>query len=138
MPAQMQDSKANTPNKASPSARFTRALALFSIFALIILSLAWELWLAPLRPGGSWWALKALFLLPALPGVMRYRLHTYRWLALLTWFYFTEGVVRAYSETGLSAYLAGLEILFSLLLEVACNWHVYHRLKAARKKRKPT
>ena len=38
----------------------TRWLAAGSLLALIALCLAWELVLAPLRPGGSWLALKAL------------------------------------------------------------------------------
>ena len=32
----------------------TRALSIASLLGLIVLGLAWELWLAPLRPGGSW------------------------------------------------------------------------------------
>ena len=39
-----------------------------SLIALIFLCLAWELWLAPLRPGGSWVALKAVALAAALDG----------------------------------------------------------------------
>ena len=31
----------------------TRWLALGSVAGLIVLGLAWELWLAPIRPGGS-------------------------------------------------------------------------------------
>src|SRR5256885_15112591 len=38
----------------------TRWLAVSSLMGLIVLSLAWELWLAPMRPGGSWLVLKAL------------------------------------------------------------------------------
>ena len=37
--------------------------AVASLLALILLTLAWELWLAPLRPGGSWLVLKAAILL---------------------------------------------------------------------------
>ena len=82
-----------------------------SLLGLIVLGLAWELWLAPLRPGGSWWVIKILPLLPALPGLLRNRMYTYRWLSLLVWLYFTEGVVRATSESGLSAGLALLQAL---------------------------
>ena len=38
----------------------TRWLAVGSLLGLIVLSLVWELWAAPLRPGGSLLALKAL------------------------------------------------------------------------------
>ena len=34
------------------------------------------------------------------PGLLRNRMYTYRWLSLLVWLYFTEGVVRAASDRG--------------------------------------
>jgi uncharacterized membrane protein len=85
-----------------------------SITALIGLSVAWELWLAPLRPGGSWLVLKALPLLLPLSGVIHARLATLRWAALLVVAYFVEGVVRAYADQGLSQQLAGVEALLAL------------------------
>jgi len=33
-------------------------LSSISLIGLIFLCLAWELWLAPIRPGGSWLVLK--------------------------------------------------------------------------------
>ena len=113
--------------------RLTRTLAVGSLLGLIALGLAWELWLAPLRPGGSWLALKVLPLCLPLAGLLKNRMYTYRWLSLLVWLYFTEGVVRATTERGLSAVLAGLEVLLSVLLFVACVWHVRSRLRAAGK-----
>lgn len=86
-----------------------------SLIALMALCLAWELWLAPLRPGGSWLALKALPLLAPLPGILRRRIYTYQWSSMLILAYFIEGVVRGYAESGLSAYLARTEIALSLL-----------------------
>ena len=118
---------------ASPTLKRIQALALGSLLALIALGLAWELWLAPLRPGGSWWAIKVLPLALPLAGLLKNRMYTYRWLSLLVWLYFTEGVVRATTERGLSAVLAGLEVLLSVLLFVACVWHVRSRLRAAGK-----
>jgi len=119
----------------SPSAavQFTRALAVGSLLALIVLGLAWELWLAPLRPGGSWLVLKVLPLTLPLPGLLKHRMYTYRWLSLLIWLYFTEGVVRATSDGGLSAVLASIQVLLCVLIFVACALHVRVRLKAAGK-----
>ena len=85
-----------------------------TLVALVALCLAWELWLAPLRPGGSWLALKVLPLLPALPGVLKGRLYTFRWAMMLVLAYFIEGAVRAWSERGSSATLAIVEIVLSL------------------------
>jgi uncharacterized membrane protein len=94
---------------------FNRTAAI-SLIALLFLCLAWELWWAPLRPGGSWLALKALPLLVPLFGVLRGQRYTHQWLPLLALAYFTEGIVRAMTDHGLSAWLALAEILLSLTL----------------------
>jgi uncharacterized membrane protein len=84
------------------------------LIALIVLCLVWELSLAPQRAGGSWLALKVLPLLIPLTGIWRGKLYTFRWITLLIIAYFVEGVVRAYSDQGLSAQLALLEIALTL------------------------
>ena len=81
---------------------------------LIALCLAWELWLAPLRPGGSLVALKALPLALALPGVLAGRRYSFQWSSMLVLAYFAEGVTRAWAEIGLSRTLAWLEIVLAL------------------------
>ncbi len=113
--------------------RWTRALAVGSLLGLIVLGLAWELWLAPLRPGGSWLVLKVLPLTIPLAGLLKNRMYTYHWVSLMVWLYFTEGAVRASSDKGLSAGLAAIEVLLCVLLFVACAVHVRMRLKAAGK-----
>lgn len=118
------------PSAPAGTVALTRWLAVGSILGLIVLGLAWELWLAPLRPGGSWLVLKVLPLCFPLAGLLRHRMYTYRWVSLLVWIYFTEGVVRAWSDRGLSAQLALLEVLLCLTLFAACVLHVRTRLKA--------
>jgi uncharacterized membrane protein len=78
-----------------------------------VLCVAWELWLAPLRPGGSLVALKALPLALALSGVLRGRRYTYQWASMLVLAYFAEGVTRAWAERGASQLLAAGEIALS-------------------------
>lgn len=131
--AQAHPSPAPPPHAlALPAAvRQTQRLAVASLLGLIVLGLAWELWLAPLRPGGSWWAIKVLPLCLPLAGLLKNRMYTYRWLSLLVWLYFTEGVVRATSESGLSMALASLQVVLCLALFTACAWHVRWRLKHA-------
>ena len=107
----------------------TRVLAVASLLGLIVLGLAWELWLAPIRPGGSWLALKVLPLCIPLAGLLKNRMYTYRWVSLLVWVYFTEGVVRAWSDRPPGAWLALLEVLLCLLLFAACALHVRLRLR---------
>ena len=85
-----------------------------SLIGLLVLCLAWELWLAPLRPGGSLLALKAAPLALPLGGILAGRRYTYQWSSMLILAYFAEGVVRAWSERGLSQALAGGEIVLSL------------------------
>ena len=106
----------------------TRTVAVSSLLGLIVLSLAWELWLAPLRPGGSWLALKALPLCIPLAGLLKHRMYTYRWLSLMIWLYFTEGVVRAWSDKPPGNWLALLEVALCVVLFAACAAHVRLRL----------
>ena len=90
-----------------------RATAFASLVALLALCLLWELWLAPLRPGGSLLALKAAPLALPLAGIYAGRRYTYQWSSLLLLAYFAEGVVRAWSESGISQVLAVVEIALS-------------------------
>ena len=110
----------------------TRWLAVGSLWGLIALGLAWELWLAPIRPGGSWLALKVLPLCVPLAGLLKNRMYTYRWVSLLVWLYFTEGVVRGYSDPMPSQALAWIEIALCLSLFAACALHVRLRLRDAK------
>lgn len=120
----------NTP---STSVNTTRWLAVGSLLALILLSLAWELYLAPLRPGGSWLVLKALPLCIPLAGLLKNRMYTYRWVSLVVWLYFIEGVVRGWSDKAPGNFLAMLEIGLCILLFVACTAHVRLRQAQAAK-----
>lgn len=110
--------------------RLSRAVAVGTLLGLIALGLAWELWLAPTGRGTL--AIKVLPLLIPLPGLLRHRMYTYRWLSLLVWIYCAEGLVRATSENGLGAWLAVAEVLLSLLLFTACAAQVRWRLKRAK------
>ena len=121
-----------TPAAVLASVRLTRYMAVGSVLGLIVLGLAWELWLAPLRPGGSWLVLKVLPLCIPLAGLLKNRMYTYRWVSLLVWLYFTEGAVRATSEPAPGAWLAGIEVLLCLVLFAACALHVRLRLKNAK------
>lgn len=107
-------------------------MAVGSLLGLILLGLAWELWLAPLRPGGSLWAIKVLPLCLPLAGLLKNRMYTYRWVSMLVWLYFIEGVVRAWGDAWPSAGLAGLQTLLCTSLFVACALHVRIRFKAAK------
>lgn len=95
-------------------ARAAWLAACASLVALVFLCLAWELFLAPLRPGGTWLALKALPLLAPLFGVLRGRRYTFQWSTLLIWAYAAEGATRMYTDTGVAARLAFVELVLSL------------------------
>jgi uncharacterized membrane protein len=120
------------PPTMNTSVNFTRWLAVGSLVGLILLGLSWELFLAPLRPGGSWLALKALPLCIPLAGLLKNRMYTYRWVSLMVWLYFTEGAVRAYSDKAPSNYYAFIEVLLCLALFTACALHVRVRLAHAK------
>lgn len=117
-----------TRTEPTPQERLTRNASLASCAALIALGLGWELLLT-----GSWfWALKVLPLLPALPGLWRYRLYTYRWVSLLVWVYVFEGLVHASSSTGAQRWLGGVETVLAVALFSAVTWHIRLRLAAAK------
>jgi uncharacterized membrane protein len=105
------------------SLKTLQAIASASLIALIFLSVAWELWLAPIRPGGSWLVLKALPLLLPLMGILKGRRYTYQWAPMLVLAYFTEGVVRAWSEDDLSAGLAAAQAALSVVFFFAAIYY---------------
>jgi uncharacterized membrane protein len=86
-----------------------------SLIGLILLCLAWEGWLAPLRPGGTLLILKAVPLLLPLFGILRGRRYTYQWASMFILLWFTEGAVRAYADHGLSARLAMAETVLAVI-----------------------
>ena len=116
----------------SASVHLSRWLAVGSLIGLIALGLAWELWLSPLRPGGSWLALKVLPLCIPVAGLLKNRMYTYRWVSLVVWLYFIEGVVRGWSDKPPGNWLGMLEVALCLVLFVACTLHVRLRQRNAR------
>lgn len=122
-----------TEGDSARAVNATRWLAVGSLLGMIVVGFLWEMWLAPLREGGSWLVLKVLPLTIPLAGLLKNRMYTYRWVSLIVWLYFTEGVVRATSDTGLSVWLALIQTLLCVALFVACALHVRIRLRAAGK-----
>jgi uncharacterized membrane protein len=105
---------AATIPQAVANTRALRAVASGALLGLLLLCLAWELWLAPLRPGGSYLALKAAPLALPLYGILHGKRYTYQWSSMFVLVYFTEGVVRAWTERGAAQVLALLEIALSV------------------------
>jgi uncharacterized membrane protein len=104
------------------------------LLALIALGIAWELLLAPLRPGGSWMVLKIVPLLLLLRGVFRRDVYTMQWSSMLILLYFTEGIVRATSDTlPLSVKLAWLQVILCSVF-FCCVLGYLRPLKKAAKK----
>ena len=98
--------------------------SIVSLIALIFLSVAWEGWLAPLRPNGSMLVFKVLPLLAPLFGILRGKIYTYQWSSMLILLYFTEGVVRAWSDKGMSSTLAMIEITLSIIFFFSSIFYV--------------
>jgi uncharacterized membrane protein len=96
------------------SAKRAWLAAVACLTALIFLGVAWELFAAPLKPGGSWLVLKVLPLMAPLFGVLRGSRYTFQWSTLLIWLYAAEGATRFYTDTGTSALLAALEFALAL------------------------
>lgn len=106
-----------TPEHTIASSRLAETLSIAAticLLLLIALSISWELWLSPLRTGGSWLVLKAIPLLAPLRGVLHGRRYTYQWSSMLILAYVAEGIVRTMTERGISQILATFEILLGL------------------------
>lgn len=103
-------------------------VALVSLCCLIVLCILWEWLIAPIRPGGSWMILKALPLMIPLQGILTNQIkrrYTYQWATLFVWIYFTEGIVRAWSDLApLSRSMATIEVLLAIVFYVAAVIYV--------------
>jgi uncharacterized membrane protein len=103
-----------------------------ALVALIVLAVAWERWLAPLRPGGSALVIKALPLAVALPGVLRRRLYTFQWASMLILLYVAEGVVRGMTDAQPSARLGWIETALAVLFLLCALAYVAPFKRAAK------
>lgn len=107
-------------------------LSIASLLALIVLSIAWEWFLAPLRPGGSWLIVKFLPLLLPLRGMLTRNRYTMQWSSMLILLYFTEGVVRATSDRAPSSWLAWCEVALTVLFFFATIFYLRPYKRRAR------
>lgn len=89
------------------------------VAALILVELLWETVLAPVRPGGTWLALKALALALVWPGIARGRVRSRQIASLLLPFYFAEAIARAVTENGRHGIVAGAAAALSAAAFVA-------------------
>ena len=123
----MADHPATSPDRVTAT---TRVVAVACALALIALSIAWELVWA--RTGRGTLVFKALPLIVALPGLMKHRMYTYRWLSLAIWLYVAEGLVRIVDKPP-ADWCAGAEVALSIVLFTACATQVRWRHAAARR-----
>ena len=107
-------------------------LAVASLCLLIALSLSWEWWLAPLRPGGSRLALKALPLCLPLSGILKQKVYTYQWSSLLVLAYFAESVVRLFDAQTASRWCALAVLCCSVAFFISCLAFVKQKRKLSR------
>ena len=125
--AEHQSTSPSTPDRVIAN---TRIVAVASALALIGLALAWELALA--RTGRGTLAFKAVPLVFALPGLLRHRMYTYRWVSLLVWLYVAEAAVRI-GDRWPSNICAWAELALSITLFTACATQVRWRHSVARR-----
>jgi uncharacterized membrane protein len=116
-----------------PRALALHRMAVLSLVALIVLSVAWELVLAPLRPGGSWLVLKVIPLLLPLRGVLRQDVYTMQWSSMLILLYLAEGAVRVMTDTqAISIGLGWAEVILSLIYFISVIAYLRPIKKAAK------
>jgi uncharacterized membrane protein len=109
--------------------------SLFAYLSLLVLSIAWEGWLAPAErvPPGFWLTLKSVPLLLPLFGLLHGRVKANIWAELLVMLYFMEGVIVAYlhrqDDWSVRSPLphAWMEIILSLIFIVSSAYYVRNR-----------
>jgi uncharacterized membrane protein len=126
----MADSPPTAPSTPDRITAATRIVAVASTLGLIMLSIGWELVWA--RTGHGTLVLKALPLVLALPGLLKHRMYTYRWLSLVIWLYVAEGAVRIVDRSPAN-WLAGIEVALAIVLFTACATQVRWRHAVARR-----
>ena len=120
-------STATTPDGVTAASRL---VAVACDVALVALAIAWEL--AWARTGQGTLVFKAVPLIIALPGLLKHRMYTYRWLSLAIWLYVAEGLVRM-TDRAPSNWCAWAELALSLVLFTACATQVRWRHSVARR-----
>ena len=93
------------PATLRAACRRWRLLTVIQVATLILLGSLWELWLAPLRPGGSMLALKVVPLVFVLPALWRGWVRAYQLWTMLILLYLCEGLssTLGWIETALAA-----------------------------------
>jgi len=114
--------------------RAARRVAIGAWFALAALCVLWELWLAPLRPGGSWLVLKVLPLLVPVRGLVRGDVTAFQWATLIVLLYIAEASVRAFEPAPHST-LAWIEFAFAATFFTAAIVYLRPFKRAARQRR---
>ena len=108
--------------------------AIVSLVLLIVWLVCWEMWVAPLHPAGSLLALKALPLLIPLRGVIKRDIYTLQWSSMVILLYFTEGVVRAWSDMlPVSRLMAWGEVVLVVVYFVCALLYLRPYKKAAKR-----
>ncbi len=119
--------------QTSPRQRIAWRWAIAAWVGLIVLALAWELALAPLRPGGSWLALKVVPLLLPLPALLRGSTYAMQVALFVVMIYLFEAAARLF-EPAPAAVLAVIELVLAVAFLAAAI--VYLRpMKIAAKRR---
>ena len=111
----------------APRLKISRALSLFSFFALLVLLLVWNLTFADLH-GARTWVVLSIQLLPLLllaPGLLMGNARAHAWICFVVNIYFIQGVLAAIDPN--RALFGALETVTSLLL--FCSALLYVRWK---------
>ena len=108
-----------------PGSRTLYALTLFGYFGTLTLLTAWYSWLAPATRFPTTLVLSVMLvpLLFPLRGLLHGRKYTFAWSCFLALFYFTHGVMEAYSSE-LTRHLGLLEVAFTSLWFVAAMVYI--------------
>lgn len=110
-------------------------LAVGCWIALAVILIAWEWFIAPVRPGGSWLVLKAVPLLLPLPWILRGSKDAMQVALMIVLIYLVEATVRLF-EPAPYWWLALLELVFVCVFFVAAVLYLRPFKRASQAARK--
>ena len=107
-------------------------IAFIMVITMIIFGISWEIWINPIRPGGSMLWAKVIPLVLTLPGLYKSNVYSFQCLSLLVWLYVCEALVRIYSNQTIEILLSILWLAMSLTLFIII-WRGIRAIKIEQK-----
>tara|TARA_S200000501_G_C20340500_1_gene533041 strand:+ start:107 stop:505 length:399 start_codon:yes stop_codon:yes gene_type:complete len=110
-------------------------ISIFSILSLFLTCITWEFLLAYFNSKSPWLIIKSIPIIFPILSTLKKNIYNLQLSSMFILLYFTEGVVRAWSETGYSLSFAILEIFFTILFFLSSIFYLRPFKREAKRKK---